>query len=161
MPGADTKDSRDANLLAALSVAISDTLGEETGVAAGHSGAAPAALVALHEFAGGGTMDRLRHVLGLTPSGAVRLVDRLEHDGLVERGRGSDNRSVAVTLTPKGRRTALRVRAARHRAVQQILTALSEADRVALRRASEAVITAPRRTAARSPHIHRLAVSTL
>jgi DNA-binding MarR family transcriptional regulator len=144
MPAADTKvvDKRDANLLAALSVAISDMLRDETDTAAGHGGAAPAALVALHEFAGGGTIDKLRHVLGLTPSGAVRLVDRLALDGLVERGPGTDNRSVAVALTPKGRRTATRVRAARQGAVQPLLASLSDADRTALRRASEALIGA-------------------
>lgn len=87
-------------------------------------------------------MDKLRDVLGLTPSGAVRLVDRLAHDGLVERRPGTDNRSVAVALTPKGRRTAMRVRAARSGAVERVLAVLSEADRVALRRASEALITA-------------------
>jgi DNA-binding MarR family transcriptional regulator len=144
MDAVDTKadDARDANLVAALSVAISDMLVAETDVAAGHGGAAPAALVALHEFAGGGTMDKLRDVLGLTPSGAVRLVDRLEHDGLVERRPGTDNRSVALALTAKGRRTAMRVRAARNGAVERLLAALSEADRVALRRASEALIRA-------------------
>ncbi len=138
----DDVDARDANLLAALSVAISDMLRVATDAAAGHSGAFPAALVALHEFAGGASIDKLRHVLGLTPSGAVRLVDRLEHDGLVDRGPGADNRSVAVTLTVKGRRTATRVRAARHGAVQEVLAVLPETDRTTLRRASEALITA-------------------
>jgi MarR family transcriptional repressor of emrRAB len=39
--------------------------------------AAPAALVALHEFLCGASIDQLRQVVGLTPSGAVRLIDKL------------------------------------------------------------------------------------
>jgi DNA-binding MarR family transcriptional regulator len=137
----DRRDTRDANLLAAMSLAISDLLSVEADAAAGHRGAGPAALVALHEFAGGRTMDNLRNVLGLTPSGAVRLVDRLVQDGLVDRRPGADKRSVALTLTPRGHRTAVRVQTARNAGVQRVLAELSEADRVAVRRASEALIT--------------------
>jgi len=58
--------------------------------AAGHKSAAPAALVALHEFLGGSSIDQLRQVVGLTASGAVRLVDKLAEAGLVRRGLGAE-----------------------------------------------------------------------
>jgi DNA-binding MarR family transcriptional regulator len=71
-------------------------------------------------------------VLGLTHSGAVRLVDRLTDAGLAERRRGSDGRSVAVALTPAGRRAAAAVRVARERALAEALSALSGDERRAL-----------------------------
>nr|MDQ6937052.1 MarR family transcriptional regulator [Actinomycetota bacterium] len=79
------EDSRLLNRLAALAVALTDEIGEATERAAGAAGAAPAALVALHESAAGESVDRLRLMVGLTASGAVRLVDRLVSLGLVER----------------------------------------------------------------------------
>ena len=60
-------------------------------------------------------MDDLRNVLGLTPSGAVRLVDRLAADGYVERRAGADGRSLALRLTPAGSRVARRVLSAARR----------------------------------------------
>ena len=49
---------------------------------------APAALNALEGYLGGEPIDTLRQVLGLTHSGAVRLVDRLVAEGLAERRPG-------------------------------------------------------------------------
>jgi predicted MarR family transcription regulator len=68
-------------------------------------------------------------VLDLTHSGAVRLVDRLAADGLVERRRGADGRSVAVTLTPAGHRAVAEIRAARESALAAALSALSAGER--------------------------------
>ena len=48
----------------------------------------------------------LAGVLGLTHSGTVRLVDRLEDDGLLRRGQGQDARVVTLELTAKGVRRA-------------------------------------------------------
>ena len=98
--------------------------------AAGRSGRAPAALVALHEFAGGETIDDLSHVLGLTHSATVRLVDALVDDGHVARRyRAGDRRSVALTLTASGHTAARRVIRARARAVEETLGGLSDAQR--------------------------------
>jgi MarR family transcriptional repressor of emrRAB len=129
----DSRNSRDANLLGAVSLAIVDRVRDATEIASGHRAAAPAALVALQQFAGGGSMDELRKVLGLTPSGAVRLVDRLAADGYVERRAGADGRSLALALTPAGRRGARRglpPRAAPH---QSVLAPLSAPERANLR----------------------------
>ena len=136
----DSHNPRDANLLGALSLAVVDRVRTATDNAAGHRAAAPAALVALQQFAGGGSMDELRKVLGLTPSGAVRLVDRLEADGYVERRAGADGRSLALALTPAGRRVARRVLHARGDALDDVLAPLSRAERATLTRINEKLL---------------------
>jgi MarR family transcriptional repressor of emrRAB len=78
-------------------------------------------------------MDQLRRAVGLTPSGAVRLVDRLVAEGNVERRPGFDGRSVSLVLTAKGRRAARRVLAARSEAIHGVLDLLTGAERASLR----------------------------
>jgi DNA-binding MarR family transcriptional regulator len=122
---------RAGNLLGALSLAVADRTSDALGDAAGHETAA-AALTALHEFLEDPSVDLLRRVLGLTPSGTVRLVDRLEAAGHVKRQPGSDARSVAVHLTPSGRRAAERIAAARAQVLQDALAGLGADERRAL-----------------------------
>ena len=81
------------NVLGALSQVITDQSLAAIAGATGQSPTAAAALSALAEFLDRPTVDQLRKVLGLTPSGAVRLVDRLAGAGLVSRGPGTDGRS--------------------------------------------------------------------
>jgi DNA-binding MarR family transcriptional regulator len=119
----------EANLLGALALLVADQLGAAVEPEAGGSGSAAAALSALHHFLDRPTLDRLRRVLGLTPSGAVRLVDRLADAGLVVRGPGSDLRSRSVSLTPAGRRAAMRVSAARGGVLNRALADLTPAQR--------------------------------
>jgi MarR family transcriptional repressor of emrRAB len=116
---------RQANLLAVLALGVSDRVRQAAEEAAGHGSAAPAALVALHEFLDGASIDQLRRVVGLTPSGAVRLIDKLSEAGLVRRGPGRDGRSVAVTLTRRGGQAARRIVAGRLRAAETVLAGLS------------------------------------
>jgi MarR family transcriptional repressor of emrRAB len=117
--------TRQANLLAVLALGVSDRVRQAAEEAAGHGSAAPAALVALHEFLDGASIDQLRRVVGLTPSGAVRLIDKLSEAGLVRRGPGRDGRSVAVTLTRRGGQAARRIVAGRLRAAETVLAGLS------------------------------------
>jgi DNA-binding MarR family transcriptional regulator len=124
--------TRQANLLAVLGLGINDRVRQAEEAAAGHGSAAPAALVALHEFLGGASMDQLRQVVGLTPSGAVRLIDKLAEASLVRRGPGPDGRSVALTLTRWGDEAARRILAGRRRACETILAGLSSGEREAL-----------------------------
>ena len=121
-----------ANVLGALATAIADRSAEAVAAAAGQSLSAATALSALHHFLDRPTIDSLRRVLGLTPSGAVRLVDRLESDGLVSRGPGDDKRSRSVTLTDAGRAAAERVSAARARVLAEVLQVLPAADQAVL-----------------------------
>lgn len=124
-PGLD----RSANLLGALSLSVSDRTADALGESAGQSQTAAIALSALHHFLDAPTLDRLRQVLGLTPSGAVRLVDRLQDAGYVRRRPGADGRSVSVQLTASGRRAARRVTAARAEVLQEALAVLAPQER--------------------------------
>jgi DNA-binding MarR family transcriptional regulator len=124
-PGAE------ANVLGALALFLTDATADAV-EAAGHAGTAAAALSALHQFLDRPTLDQLRRVLGLTPSGAVRLVDRLAEDGLVTRGPGTDGRSRSVSLTAKGRRAAQRVQAARTSVLEDALASLTPQQRTML-----------------------------
>lgn len=106
------------------------------------AGSAPAALVALEGYLDGEPIDALRQVLALTHSGAVRLVDRLAEAGLATRAAGADGRTVAVTLTPAGRRAAARVSSVRERALQDVLGALSAGERAELAALHEKLLAA-------------------
>jgi DNA-binding MarR family transcriptional regulator len=128
---------RGANLLGALSLALSDRISDAISAAAEQSlrpgsETAGAALSALHHFLDDPTIDRLRTVLGLTSSGTVRLVDRLEAAGYVERRRGGDGRTTVVALTEAGRGVGARVSAARETVLVDALAALTPEQREAL-----------------------------
>jgi DNA-binding MarR family transcriptional regulator len=72
-------------------------------------------------------------VLWLTSSGAVRLVDTLEADGLVTRVRADDDaRFSVVRLTPKGRRAGKAIVAARAAVLTEALAPLSARERAVL-----------------------------
>jgi len=126
-------DTRTANLLGALVVALGDMLREATEAASAHGATAPAALATIAN-APGESLDALRRTLRLTPSGAGRLVDRLQADGLVERQAGSsgDGRAIALVLTEKGQRVADALLAERRRVLKQALGLLSPGEREAL-----------------------------
>jgi len=124
--------ARQANLLGTLSLAVTGRVDAVLATTSPYGPSAPAALSALEGYLGGEPIDALAHVLGLTHSGAVRLVDRLAGAGLVERRRGGDGRSVAVTLTRAGHRAAAEVRAAREQALAETLSVLSAEERRAL-----------------------------
>jgi DNA-binding MarR family transcriptional regulator len=122
---------RSGNLLGALSLAVADRTADAVGEAAGQSETAAIALSALHQFLDQPSVGLLRQVLGLTPSGTVRLLDRLQDAGYVERRPGRDGRSVSVQLTASGRRAAERVAAARAEVLDEALSPLGRAEREA------------------------------
>ena len=68
-------------------------IGEDRALERGHEASAPAALAALEGYLGGEPIDALAQTLGLTHSGAVRLVDHLCAAGLAERRRGAGGRA--------------------------------------------------------------------
>jgi len=123
-----TSVARTANVLGALALVVTDRMEAAIAAATGLSATAAAAVSALHQFLDQPSIDKLRDVLGLTPSGAVRLVDRLAAAGLVVRSAGADGRSRAVTLTPTGRRTATRIETARAAALRDILGEPAESE---------------------------------
>ncbi|MFP5019319.1 MarR family winged helix-turn-helix transcriptional regulator [Pseudonocardia phyllosphaerae] len=86
------------NLLGAYALSVTDEL-------LGPGGTDRAALVTLLAHPGR-TVSWLADVLGLTGSGATRLVTRLEREGLVARTAGADTRERRVRLTVPGRERA-------------------------------------------------------
>jgi DNA-binding MarR family transcriptional regulator len=128
----ESRDTHLINILGAFALALADRVRQATEAAAGMTGAAPAALVALHQFLGGRTTGNLARATGLTHSGAVRLVDRLVDTGLAERRSGRDGRSSAIVLTTTGRALSRKVTAARASAVEAALEGLGDDDSQAL-----------------------------
>jgi MarR family transcriptional regulator, negative regulator of the multidrug operon emrRAB len=120
----------DANLVGALGLALADRLSDALGEVGG--GSAAEALVTLYERRPGAAIDAVAGVLALSHSGTVRLVDRLEAAGLVERRRGGDHRSAALYLTSAGRRAARRVLRRREANVQLMLDLLTDVQRTQL-----------------------------
>jgi DNA-binding MarR family transcriptional regulator len=127
MPGA-----RSANLLGALALGISDEIRTATEREASEAGTAPAAVVFIGHLPGI-TIEQLRRALGLSHPGAVRLVDRLEANGLTERRASpADGRAVTLVLTARGRRERDRILAERHRSIRAALGALTAVERAQL-----------------------------
>jgi DNA-binding MarR family transcriptional regulator len=147
---------RDANLLGALSLAVAERVETATCAAAAHAGSGPAALAALDTFLDGSSIDTMRKPLGLTHSAAVRLVDRLAAAGLVTRAAGEDGRSVAVFLTPAGRRAAAQVQEGRMLALTSVLAPLDAAEREQLTRLEEKLLAGLTSGRADARHICRL-----
>jgi DNA-binding MarR family transcriptional regulator len=136
-----SRDPRLINVLGALALALADGIRDATEAATGMTGAAPAALVALQQFLSGRPTEDLAQAMGLTHSGAVRLVDRLGDAGLVERQPGRDGRSRAIVLTAAGRALSNRITEARANAVGSALEGLTDKDRRVLLTLVETLIT--------------------
>jgi len=126
-------DERTANLLGALALTLSDRAAAAVQADAGVSGSDAAALVTLRNYAEGEPLDLLRRALALSHPGVVRLADRLQARGLVERHRSDrDGRAVALRLTAAGRRSADAALAARADAIDAALETLDPGQRRAL-----------------------------
>jgi MarR family transcriptional repressor of emrRAB len=118
-------DGRTANLLGALALTLADRQGAAVQADAGLSGSDAAALVTLRNYAEGEPLDLLRRALALSHPGVVRLADRLQARGLVERHRSErDGRAVALRLTREGREAADAALAARSEAIDAALSTL-------------------------------------
>ena len=124
------KDSRAdrafaANVLGTLALTIVDRVGIGTARAARHGANAPAALTTIHWYPDrpiAFLADRLR----ISHPGAVQLVDRLEHDGLVERIPAHDGRTKLVALTPRGDQVAADVLSERRAVLDRAIGALDD-----------------------------------
>jgi MarR family transcriptional repressor of emrRAB len=125
-------DTRLTNLVGALVLALGERVRAATELATGQPAGGPAVLVTLDERARGASVDEIRQVVGLSPSGGVRLVDRLAQAGLVARRPGPDGRTLSVELTGAGRQAAARARSARATAVAEVLDVLEPGQRAAL-----------------------------
>src|SRR5829696_5159107 len=121
--------ARTANRLGAMSLTLSDGIREATEQATGMGGGVPAALVSLHEWADGRSVDVLAAAMRVSHSRAVRVVDRLEAAGLARRESDpSDRRRALVWLEPAGRELAERALDARSRVLLSAIADLDAAD---------------------------------
>jgi DNA-binding MarR family transcriptional regulator len=124
-------DDRVGNLLGALALAVADAVRDAAESACGQRGAVPAAVVLLHRSPDGRSVGALHDALAVTPSGAVRTVDRLVELGWARRTPGADPRSIVVSLTRRGHGVAERVLAARAGALASFVARLDRRDRAA------------------------------
>lgn len=130
-----------ANVLGTFALTVSDRMGIATRDAAGHGANAPAALVTLLWYPDrpiAFLADRLR----ISHPGAVQLVDRLEHDGLVERVPAYDGRTKLLALTDRGHQVALDVLAKRRDLLERAVDALDDRQASALVEAVGAMLEA-------------------
>ncbi len=119
------------NLLGVLALAVTDAATAAPGPTLHPS--ARAVLVSVHAHPGR-PVAWLRDLLGLTTSGATRLVDQLQAQGLVERQPGPDARTKSLVLTAAGTALAADLLDARDRAIASVLEPLGSDDRAALER---------------------------
>jgi DNA-binding MarR family transcriptional regulator len=131
---------RTGNLLGALSLVVADRTFDAISALGSLSQSDAIALSALQEFLDRPSIDRLAQVLGLSHSGAARLVDRLAVAKLVRRASGLDRRESAIVLTAAGRRAAARVVKARSDTLASATARLSAEDREALDRVAGQIL---------------------
>lgn len=132
--------AREANLLGALSLNAADRIRSAVSVWAPGAGEGPAGLAALATFMGGGSIEDLRQILGLSHSATVRLIDKFERSGLVKRRAADDARAVSIVLTAKGKRVASQIQEARTQALLEVLDPLSAKERTDLARLHEKLL---------------------
>jgi MarR family transcriptional regulator, negative regulator of the multidrug operon emrRAB len=121
-------DERTVNLLGALALSIADALNSIVEVNAGYGGEAPAALVTLGADPGL-SINALRQILDLSHPGTVRLIDRLEAQGLVERRSGVDGRTLSLFLTEAGYERRQAILLERRQQLQLAISSLTQNDR--------------------------------
>ncbi|WP_259399047.1 MarR family winged helix-turn-helix transcriptional regulator [Pseudoalteromonas sp. SG41-6] len=91
-----------ANLIGTFATSVATDIEKQIAELGGRSLSHEAALVTINNHPNE-TIDMLSKVLGLTHSGAVRLINTLEKEGLVERKKSvNDARSVVLCVTGKG-----------------------------------------------------------
>ncbi len=128
------------NPLSALALMIGDTGNAAVRAATGLSPQETAALVLIRNRSGC-SVNWLHDRLGLTQSGAVRLLDRLQEDGLITRNRTAGRREVSLAITPGGEALVERGVSARSQAIESLLDELPAADRGQLMNLIERVLS--------------------
>jgi MarR family transcriptional regulator, negative regulator of the multidrug operon emrRAB len=129
-------------MVGALALAVTDRLHERL-VAADERGLSATAALIHMRLRPGENIDFLARLLDISHSAAVRLVDRLEADGLVERRRGRDDaRARTLELTRDGRRAAVAALNARLDLLEDVLAPLAASERRQLEPLVEKVLAA-------------------
>lgn len=145
-----------ANILGALGVGVSDLAGSAAMSATDLDETAVAALLTVAARPGQAISD-LAAGLGITHSGAVRTVDRLQGLGLMERHQFTDDRrTIRLTLTGRGAELADRALSARRTALAGLLEHVDRTAIPVLGQAIEAMLRGLPRTRRDAWHICRL-----
>lgn len=134
-------DPRLVNLLGATAVAVGDRIAAVVEEVTGLTGEGPAAVLCIGARPGR-PIETLRRALDLSHSGTVRLVDRLEAHGWVERDASASGRAVLLDLTATGRELHDRILAERRRVLEAILAPLPGNQRQTLGEALERLLHA-------------------
>jgi DNA-binding MarR family transcriptional regulator len=130
-----------AQLLGALSLQAVDRVRTRVDGSLGRTGAHAAALVHLDAYPGD-SIQALADVLSVSQPAAVKVVNRLAGDGLVERREGADGRTRALHLTAAGRDAAARVLADRAAQLEDVLHVLGDDERERLEPLLEKLVAA-------------------
>jgi MarR family transcriptional repressor of emrRAB len=117
-----------AQLLGVLSLSATDRFRTAVEGSLGRGGAHAGALVHLDAHPGG-SVQSLADVLAISQPAAVKLVDRLAADGLVERRAGPDRRTGSLVPTEAGREAAARILAERATELDGVLAVLDASER--------------------------------
>jgi DNA-binding MarR family transcriptional regulator len=136
-------DSMDrlANLLGVTALTATDRLRSAVESELAHGGSSPAALVHLQAYPGE-SVEELRRVLGVSQPAALRVVNRLVAESLIERRPGSDRRTLALHLTEAGERAASQLLARRTQSLRALLAVLEPAEQAALEPLLERLVAA-------------------
>jgi len=130
---------RTANLLAALATDISERVEEQLKTHPNQTDTAVAALNVM-SFWEGITNSELSRALKLSHTATVRLVDKLELQGLVEARSGRDLRATHLYLTAAGMKAVQPALTARCVAVEEYLSSLTSAEEKQLATLLEKII---------------------
>ena len=120
-------DARTANLLGAFLTGLHEHMSVRLEQESAIGGDAPAALVAI-AYNEGCPVEFLRKTLTLSHSWTVRVVEKLEKAGLVQKKTGTDKRAVALYVTDLGRRKVHGIVRARRRCLDEVLSAVPTKD---------------------------------
>ena len=121
------------NVLGALGLGIADDIEAVVAEVAGTPLSVPAAVSVVGTWGAGSSVDELARALGVTHSRAVRVADRLEAEGLIERERSAaDGRQVLLQPTREGRFRAGSVHGEREEAIERWLAPLDADERETL-----------------------------
>ena len=150
---------RTANLLGALAGEITDRIERQGKLHPNETSSAIAALnvIGFYEGCSNGALSR---ALGLSHTATVRLVDKLEHAGLVRSESGADERSVALRLTGLGRERARSVIRERCLRLGDLIEVLTPRQRRQLDEIAETLLKSMVEAAQDADHICRLCDGT-
>ncbi len=155
-----TSNLRTANLLGALAGAVEDRLQRELKTHANQTDSAAAALN-LIGFYEGCSNGALSTSLGLSHTATVRLLDKLEAEGLVERRAAEDDqRAIALFLTRKGQSRLREILKKRCAALCDAIRVLSPAEERQFSHLIEKLLRILTTSAAEADHICRLCDGT-